>query len=123
MRSYFPNSPLTPRLHSHQTILDWWQGRARLPDDVKSRGPAIVKATLDIYSTLRRELLPTPSKSHYLYNLRDLCKLFQGVQMVGAPVDAPSKLIRLWAHETMRWAAWQLVWWGVWGLVYVVAGQ
>ena len=99
--------PISPKTNltlpvAYQTILDWWQLRARLPDDVKSRSGALVKATLDIYTTLRCELLPTPSKSHYLYNLRDLCKVFQGVHMVGALVDTPVKLIRLWSHEVMR---------------------
>lgn len=69
---------------------------------VRLKGPATVKATIDIYNTIRRELLPTPAKSHYTYNMRDLSKVFQGMQMIGVAVDDTRKLTRLWAHETLR---------------------
>ncbi len=41
----------------------------------------MVKATVEIYNSIRRELLPTPAKSHYTFNLRDLSKNFQGILM------------------------------------------
>lgn len=41
--------------------------------------PSIVKSSVDIYSKIRTELLPTPTKSHYTFNLRDLSKVFQGI--------------------------------------------
>jgi dynein heavy chain len=37
----------------------------------------MVKATVEIYNSIRRELLPTPAKSHYTYNMRDISKVFQ----------------------------------------------
>lgn len=37
----------------------------------------MVAATLDIYNTIADNLLPTPAKSHYTFNLRDLSKVFQ----------------------------------------------
>ena len=57
-------------------------------------GPAIVTATVDIYQAIKKELLPTPAKSHYTYNMRDLSKVFQGISMVGVPVDTPEKMAR-----------------------------
>jgi len=38
--------------------------------------PSIVKSTVDIYNKITKELLPTPKKSHYTFNLRDISKIF-----------------------------------------------
>ncbi len=57
-----------------------------------------------MYNTISTELLPTPSKSHYTFNLRDLSKVFQGI-LAGDPsklVMGPVHLARLWVHECMR---------------------
>eukprot|EP01062_Namystynia_karyoxenos_P051896 TRINITY_DN4104_c0_g3_i1.p1 TRINITY_DN4104_c0_g3~~TRINITY_DN4104_c0_g3_i1.p1 ORF type:complete len:531 (+),score=220.35 TRINITY_DN4104_c0_g3_i1:2-1594(+) len=46
---------------------------------------------------------PTPKKSHYTFNLRDLSKVVQGVLMIdrkGLPDRAT--LLRLWTHEASR---------------------
>lgn len=36
----------------------------------------IVKSTIAIYNRVTRDLLPTPSKCHYTFNLRDVSKVF-----------------------------------------------
>jgi len=48
-------------------------------------------------------LLPTPSKSHYTFNLRDLAKVIQGIMMV-EPKDVPDSkaLLLLWCHECSK---------------------
>ena len=43
--------------------------------------PQLVTATNKVYVTIMAELLPTPAKSHYTFNLRDLSKVFQGMLM------------------------------------------
>lgn len=48
----------------------------------------MVAATLDIYNTIADNLLPTPAKSHYTFNLRDLSKVFQ-VNETPAKTAAP----------------------------------
>ena len=113
-------NPITPRLLRHfnlvsvcefddasltrvyGAIVDWWGRRGNLPLEVVAKTPNLVKATLEIYNTIRKELLPTPSKSHYTYNMRDLSKVWQGVSMVATPPQDLPAIVRLWCHETLR---------------------
>lgn len=48
-------------------------------------------------------LLPTPSKSHYLFNLRDISKIFQGVSQGSSKlIEDKIGFVRIWSHECMR---------------------
>ena len=63
----------------------------------------IVSASIELYKTIMAELLPTPSKMHYTFNLRDLGKVFQGILMGDARrITEPLQLTRLWLHECRR---------------------
>jgi dynein heavy chain, axonemal len=64
---------------------------------------SIVNSTLTLYTMIRNELLPTPEKSHYLFNLRDVSRVFQGLSLVKqATLSSPEVLIKLWVHEFQR---------------------
>lgn len=46
---------------------------------------------------------PTPAKSHYTYNLRDVSKVFQGIAKSDSrAIIEDTHVIKLWAHECMR---------------------
>ncbi|ORZ30920.1 dynein heavy chain and region D6 of dynein motor-domain-containing protein [Catenaria anguillulae PL171] len=70
----------------------------------------MVSASIAVYNTLRQELLPTPSKSHYTYNLRDLSKVFQGILMANhKTIESADDFVLLWLHESQRVFADRLV--------------
>ena len=60
---------------------------------------SLVQSTVEVYNSLRAELLPTPSKSHYTFNLRDLSKVGWGVQ--GGGQDAYMHLHRTQSSKTI----------------------
>ncbi|XP_010777541.1 dynein heavy chain 1, axonemal-like [Notothenia coriiceps] len=73
------------------TILGGWMNGCMSKREPGRPVPAIqplnehlVDATIRVYSTITSQLLPTPAKSHYTFNLRDLSKVFQGILMAEA---------------------------------------
>lgn len=60
-------------------------------------------ATLDIYKDATLNFLPTPTKSHYTFSLRDFSRVINGMLLTpSARMADPDKFIRLWVHETYR---------------------
>jgi dynein heavy chain len=55
--------------------------KAGFPDTVQKLDTALVDGTIEIYNRIAEELRPTPAKFHYLFNLRDVSKVFQGILM------------------------------------------
>ena len=52
---------------------------------------------------LNGPLKPTPNKSHYTFNLRDISKIFGGCSIVNnKTVMTNLHLVRLWIHENKR---------------------
>ncbi|XP_026131005.1 dynein heavy chain 1, axonemal isoform X1 [Carassius auratus] len=92
------------------TILgSWMDGNMSKKDpgkkvpEIKPFNEPLVDATIRVYSTLTSALLPTPAKSHYTFNLRDLSKVFQGILMAEAvKIENKIQLLQLWYHESCR---------------------
>ena len=75
----------------------------RFEDKVKDLIGDLIEQTLQVYYTVRKDLLPTPSKSHYTFNLRDISKVFQGICSVSyKQCNSPILVVRCWYHENMR---------------------
>ncbi|RXN34314.1 dynein heavy chain axonemal [Labeo rohita] len=92
------------------TILgNWMDGNMSKKDpgkkvpEIKPFNEPLVDATIRVYSTITSALLPTPAKSHYTFNLRDLSKVFQGILMAEAgKIENKIQLLQLWYHESCR---------------------
>lgn len=87
------------------TVVEWFYSRQSTPfsQSIISMRNQLIEATISIFNRSCKELLPTPTKSHYTFNLRDLSKVFQGISK-GTPqsIRDESSMIKLWAHECMR---------------------
>lgn len=46
---------------------------------IKGMDQQLVMGTLLLYREMVKKMLPTPKKSHYAFNLRDVSKVFQGL--------------------------------------------
>ena len=112
-------SPVTPRLQRHYNFLTYTDMDpksismifnkilarffASFEDDVKNALEKLVEATKVIFAGVQARLKPTPNKSHYTFNLRDISKIFQGVSSAHAKtVTSKTQLLQLWYHENMR---------------------
>lgn len=73
------------------------------PPDYYTSGNCIVQSTLQIYKEAAQHLLPTPAKSHYIFNLRDFSRVILGCCLVRkSEMDSKRLFLRLWVHESMR---------------------
>jgi len=83
------------------TILNKFLGS--FESDVSSNITKLVEATQVVYKNVELKLKPTPIKSHYTFNLRDMSKIFQGVCAAHSKTIVKKEdLLRLWFHEAQR---------------------
>jgi dynein heavy chain, axonemal len=54
------------------------QRLANFPEPVRAAAAQCPAATLKLFSAALTKLPPTPSKFHYIFNLRDLSRVFEG---------------------------------------------
>ena len=72
-------------------------------DEIKPLGEPLTTACIAIYRAVTETLLPTPSKSHYVFNTRDLAKVIQGVmQATKQFYDSKESMLQLFVHESSR---------------------
>jgi len=77
----------------------------------------LIEATINLWETVSKRLLPTPTKFHYEFNIRDLARVFSGICRVAyayefkiiqtcsrlkEKIPAQLFMIGLWRHECER---------------------
>ncbi|XP_063709228.1 dynein axonemal heavy chain 12-like [Culicoides brevitarsis] len=84
------------------TLLDGYRKTGH-GNDVVTSCTSIVNATLETYKFACSNLRPTPAKSHYLFNLRDIARVIMGCALLRKESVGNRRIFaRLWLHEVMR---------------------
>lgn len=97
-----PPASETTLTHIFESILGGFLS-TKFEPEVQKMCKGTVAATIEVYNKISEELLPTPAKFHYTFNLRDISKVFQGVLMIRPRKCATSDIFaRLWVHECQR---------------------
>jgi len=84
----------------------------KFKEDLLANVNKLTSSTIALWDKVKKSLMPTPSKFHYLFNMRELSRVFQG--MLQTPPDVintasaigsfkpPVFLVGLWKHECER---------------------
>ncbi|XP_059533127.1 dynein axonemal heavy chain 10 [Myotis daubentonii] len=63
----------------------------------------LTRCTLQLYTDIVQELPPTPSKFHYIFNLRDLSRVFHGLVLTNPErFQTVAQMVRVWRNECLR---------------------
>jgi len=79
--------------------------------DVLNVAQSLTGITMELYQKTKTKLLPTPAKFHYIFNLRDVSRVFQGIMTIPKEIQKkptnskfnPAQfLLAAWRHECQR---------------------
>lgn len=80
-----------------------YNARAGFEDDLLKVVDKMTPATIELWECIAAKMLPTPNKVHYIFNMRDLARVYQGVMQCSSSVTSSADLLlALWRHECLR---------------------
>uniref|UniRef100_A0A1I8JH23 DHC_N2 domain-containing protein n=1 Tax=Macrostomum lignano TaxID=282301 RepID=A0A1I8JH23_9PLAT len=87
----------------YNSILSQHLQMQSFPAPVQKMASSITDTALTLHNKMASVFLPTAIKFHYVFNLRDLSNIFQGL-LFSAPdcLKQPTDIIRLYMHEAER---------------------
>lgn len=119
-RNFFIFNMVLPSITSINDIYgQMLNGRfAGVPKETLSVVNLLTSATIALWRTMKEKMLPTPAKFHYIFNLRELSRVFQGIMLtpmstvktggyrceqgVTPFTGGGSTLLKIWKHECAR---------------------
>ena len=121
-RNFFIFNMVLPSITSINDIYgQMLQGRfpvGKVPEETLKVVNELTAATIALWKTMKDRMLPTPAKFHYIFNLRELSRVFQGIMLTpsdtirtgGYRCESGVKafdgggvtLLRIWKHECGR---------------------
>ncbi|XP_056142990.1 dynein axonemal heavy chain 11 [Lampris incognitus] len=97
----FPSSEAQTSIYSQ--ILNGHLKQQPFSSAIHKMAPAVVQAAIALHHKMVFNFLPTAVRFHYIFNLRDLSSLFQGLLFAGPEtVGESTDLVLLWLHESRR---------------------
>ncbi|MGH0142545.1 UNVERIFIED_CONTAM: hypothetical protein FKN15_019724 [Acipenser sinensis] len=104
----FPSADALEAIYSQ--ILNFHFQQFAFSPAVVRTGSTVVQAAIWLHQKMVQNFLPTAIKFHYIFNLRDLSNIFQGI-LFSAPdcLKQTADLVQLWLHESSRVYADKLV--------------
>nr|KAF6302477.1 dynein axonemal heavy chain 14 [Pipistrellus kuhlii] len=98
-----PHPPQSALLTIFQVHLGMYFSIHNFMPDVQRNKDQLISCSLAIYYQVCQNMLTTPSKCHYMFNLRDIFKLLLGLlQADKAVVDSKEMAALFFAHEAAR---------------------
>ncbi|VEN40996.1 unnamed protein product, partial [Callosobruchus maculatus] len=75
----------------------------KFPSFICKLSENVVNASVALHHKVSQIYLPTAVKFHYIFNLRDISNVFQGLLFsTNDCLNQPFDLVRLWVHESQR---------------------
>ncbi|XP_076006843.1 dynein axonemal heavy chain 10 [Genypterus blacodes] len=72
-------------------------------EDIQKICDKVTFCTLELHKNITKDLPPTPSKFHYIFNLRDLSRVYNGLTLTTPErFLTVTKFVRVWRNECLR---------------------